>query len=68
MRRKRGRESIDRVSLTINRMYNPKGKGVLIDPQMDGFDAVFARTQELLQSAQLIFEAGYCCDSVRRTR
>lgn len=41
------------------RLYDPKGKGVLIDPQADGFDAAFARTQGLLQSAQPIFEAGF---------
>jgi hypothetical protein len=40
-------------------LYDPKGKGVLIDPQADAFDAAFARTQELLQSAQQIFEAGF---------
>lgn len=41
------------------RLYDPKGKGILIDPQADGFDAAFARTQESLQSAQPIFEAGF---------
>lgn len=41
------------------RLYDPKGKGVVIDPQTDGFAAAFARTQELLQSAQPIFEAGF---------
>ena len=41
------------------RLYDLKGNGVLIDPQADGFDAALARTQELLQSAQLIFEAGF---------
>ena len=41
------------------RLYDPKGKGVLIDPHADGFDAAFARTQELLKSAQPIFEAGF---------
>ena len=41
------------------RLYDPKGKGVVIDPQADGFAAAFARTQELLQSAQPIFEAGF---------
>lgn len=41
------------------RLYDPKGKGVLIDPQADGFDAAFAGTQALLQSAQPIFEAGF---------
>ena len=38
-------------------LYDPKGKGALIDPQVEGFDAAFARTQELLKSAQPIFEA-----------
>lgn len=41
------------------RLYDPKNKGVLLDPQTDGFDAVFARTNELLQSAQPIFEASF---------
>ncbi len=41
------------------RLYDPRGKGVLIDPQVDGFDAAFARTQELLTSVQPIFEAGF---------
>lgn len=41
------------------RLYDPKGKGALIDPQVEGFDAAFARTQELLKSAQPIFEAGF---------
>ena len=39
------------------RLYDPKGKGVLIDPQTEGFDAALARTQELLQSRRPIFEA-----------
>jgi hypothetical protein len=41
------------------RVYDPKGKGALIDPQAEGFDAAFARTQDLLKSAQPIFEAGF---------
>lgn len=40
-------------------LYDAKGTGVLIDPQEEGFDAAFARTQDLLQSAQPIFEAGF---------
>jgi hypothetical protein len=40
-------------------LYDPKGKGVLIDPQAEGFEAAFARTQALLQSAQPIFEASF---------
>ncbi|WP_255580529.1 hypothetical protein [Diaphorobacter sp. MNS-0] len=41
------------------RLYNPFEQGQLIDPQAEGFDAAFARTQVLLRSAQPIFEAGF---------
>lgn len=41
------------------RLYDPEGKGALIDPQAEGFDTAFARTQTLLRSAQPIFEAGF---------
>lgn len=36
----------------------PKALVALIDPQAEGFDAAFARTQVLLQRNQPIFEAG----------
>lgn len=41
------------------RLYDPKGKGILLDPQREGFDVAFARTLELLGSPQPIFEAGF---------
>jgi len=41
------------------RLYDPKGNGILIDPKAEGFEAMFARTRDLLQSAQPIFEAGF---------
>lgn len=41
------------------RLYDPKGNGILIDTQAEGFGAIFARTRDLLQSAQPIFEAGF---------
>ncbi len=44
------------------RLYDPKGKGVLIDPQAEGFETAFSRTQELLLSSQPIFEAGFRAD------
>lgn len=37
---------------------------MLIDPQAEGFDASFARTQALLQSAQPVFEAGFRAEGV----
>ena len=40
-------------------LYDPRNKGALIDPQAEGFDVAFDRTQALLQSAQPIFEAGF---------
>lgn len=41
------------------KLYDPRGKGALVDPQSEGFDACFSRTQELLQSNGPIFEAGF---------
>lgn len=47
------------VGNIARRLYDPKGKGELVDPQAGGFNAAFARTQELLQTTQPIFEAGF---------
>ena len=47
------------VGNIAQRLYDPEGKGALIDPQAEGFDTAFARTQTLLRSAQPIFEAGF---------
>lgn len=40
-------------------LYDPLGKGALLNPQTEGFDAAFTRSQSLLKSAQPIFEAGF---------
>jgi len=40
-------------------LYDPKGKGILIDPQSEGFEVAFARSAELLNTSQPIFEAGF---------
>ena len=48
-----------RVGDIARQLYDPKQKGVLIDPEKEGFDAAFARTQTLLGSTQPIFEAGF---------
>lgn len=47
------------VGEIAQRLYDPKGKGALVDPQTEGFDAAFDRTRDLLQTAQPIFEAGF---------
>lgn len=41
------------------RLYDPKQKGTLLDPHRDGFDVTFAKTRELLNLPQPIFEAGF---------
>lgn len=48
-----------RVGEIARQLYDPKGKGTLLDPQTDGFEAAFARSLDLLTSAQPIFEAGF---------
>lgn len=44
------------------KLYDPAGKGVLLDAQRDGFDNVFQRSAELLASKQPIFEAGFAIE------
>ena len=42
------------------RIYDPKGKGALIDFKTEGFDAAYARTAELVaNSRQPVFEAAF---------
>lgn len=52
-------DSGHQVGDIARRLYDPKGSGALLDPQKDGFDSAFARTRELLESPQPIFEAGF---------
>lgn len=44
------------------RIYDPDGKGSLIDIGALGFEAAFAKTQELLAASQPIFEAGFSAE------
>ena len=46
------------------RIFDPAGQGVLIDVQNEGFNRAFARTLELLESPQPIFEAGFAAEGV----
>jgi hypothetical protein len=55
-------DSGHQVGDIARRLYDPNGSGTLLDPQKDGFDSAFARTQELLSSPQPIFEAGFRTD------
>ena len=47
------------VGEIAQKLYDPKGKGQLIDAQTEGFAAAFGRSEELLNSSQPIFEAGF---------
>jgi len=51
-----------KVGEIARQLYDPTGRGVLIDPQADGMDAAFAKTRELLQSDHPVFEAGFCAE------
>ncbi len=42
-----------------HQIYDPENLGALIDVQSEGFPRAFARTTELLGTAQPIFEAGF---------
>ena len=47
------------VGEIAQRLYDPKGKGVLLNAQEYGYQYVYDRTRELLQSNQPVFEAGF---------
>ena len=47
------------VGEIARQLYDPEGKGQLIDARQEGFDAAFARSAALLNGAQPIFEAGF---------
>src|SRR5277367_5456858 len=48
----------NKVGEVARRLFDPQGVGQLIDVKTEGFDAAFARTQDLLSTSQPIFEAG----------
>ncbi len=48
-----------RVGEIARQLYDPEGKGQLIDAQHEGFDAALARSAALLNGSQPIFEARF---------
>lgn len=50
------------VGEIARRLYDPRGKGVLIDAQKDGYEVAFEQTRALLDSRRPIFEAGFKID------
>ena len=49
----------NRVGELARKLYDPKGVGVLIDAQQEGFPAALERSSTLLNSSRPIFEAGF---------
>ena len=52
----------NKVGDIARNLYDPTGKGQLINPQVEGFSAAFARSKELLSGANPIFEAGFAAE------
>lgn len=47
------------VGDVAQRLYDPAGCGVLIDAQYEGYAEALARTRQLLNTDQPVFEAGF---------
>lgn len=43
-------------------VYDPWGKGGILNPKAEGFDVAFTRTRVLLKLSYPIFEAGFCAE------
>lgn len=50
------------VGAIAQQLYDPAGKGQLIDPQSEGFEAALVRSTALLSSSRPIFEAGFSAE------
>lgn len=46
-------------------LYDPKGKGVIFNPDKQGYDEVVLLTDELIDSSQPLFEAGFNAGGAR---
>ena len=51
------------VGAIARKLYDPDGKGALIDAQTEGFDQALVRSTSLLNSNAPIFEAGFATDT-----
>ena len=49
----------NQVGEIARQIYDPNGKGILLNAQVDGYDETLARTAELLQSGKMFFEGGF---------
>ncbi|SEP41523.1 Predicted nuclease, RecB family [Rhodospirillales bacterium URHD0017] len=51
-----------RVGDVARRLYDPKGRGIVIDAQNEGFSKALERSQAVLVSAQPVFEAAFAAE------
>lgn len=49
----------NRVGEIARTIFDPEGRGVLLDPQIEGYEVAFRKTSELLRDDAPIFEAGF---------
>ncbi len=50
------------LGAVARRIYDPEGRGVLVDPQVEGYDEALARSRGLLSTPGIVFEAGAAAD------
>jgi CRISPR/Cas system-associated exonuclease Cas4 (RecB family) len=50
------------VGAVARRLYDPKGQGMVIDVQSEGFSHALERSKTVLESAQPVFEAGFAAE------
>ena len=53
------------VGEIAQRLYDPKGKGIVFDPGVEGYDEVVIRTDEQIDSFKPLFEAGFNAGGAR---
>jgi len=56
-----------RVGEVARRIYDPEGRGVAIDPRVEGYAQALDRTRALLETRQPIFEAGFAASGCAAT-
>lgn len=47
------------VGAVARSVFDPQGKGVLLDAQKEGYEATFQKTTDLIEASRPIFEAGF---------
>lgn len=50
------------LGAVARRIYDPEGRGVLVDAQVEGYEAALARSRSLLSALGVVFEAGAAAD------